>query len=215
MYRISKSEHGKTAPFMWTAFVLLATMLVTAPSQAQNGNQSNGTSTIVTTSDAVGGAFAQIRPYGIEADFASPLVQARINEVAQGLNRQLASGSLLIVPIASVEGGIVTAVAAQRNLLCLSTEATSPASETCLDDVRRSLDPGGSEPAATQTLLESLRGLTAHGEVDAERFAASLEAYDHFVRNASSDFFDQPSDEFAVIHLILSSLAEAASPDTR
>ena len=206
---ITNGSGGSTSSRRLIAVSCLATVAALFLIQVVHAqNQSNTSGTIVTSSDGAGSSFLQNFSYGINADFTSPAVQASLNQAALGLNRKLASGSVIVSPLASTGDISVPAIAAQANVLCIAAGIETNAE--CLGDLVARLIHSGAGNASVRDLIRSLSGLTADNHVDAGKFAASLEAHNHFVRRASDRFLENPPEEFTVIHEVLSLLTNAA-----
>ncbi|HUF08685.1 MAG TPA: hypothetical protein VMO47_05145 [Rhodothermales bacterium] len=215
MFTFNATSRNRGTQFLLTALLLLIWSIIVPPAKAQTGNQSNGTSSIVTMSDGVGSAFAQSFKYGLSAEFTNPTVQLNLNQTALGLNRRLATGSLLILPIASTDGWIESAVTAQRTVLCVVTDEVSEQTAGCLSSLEQALRSHGHNKFLVHDLVEGLEGLMANDKVDPNDFVAALRAFERVVRKAPQQFVENPPQEFVVVHMLLSALINTANETGR
>lgn len=198
-------------PFSKVLFVVLAFVIVYAmPSQAQNAQSSNSTMTVITSSDAVGGAFSQDVEFGLKAHFANADVQANVNAVAATLNAQLAQGVFLFEPLASASNEVSHSFAAQQSMFCVLMQADAG----CEGQVSGSLATIHGSQKLSRALVERVAGLTENGEVTATQLVRSIRAMNKMVQKAPESFLVNPPDEFRVIHKTLTMLVEAATMPT-
>jgi hypothetical protein len=138
-----------------------------------------------------------------------------LNQTALGLNRRLATGSLLVLPIASTDGWIESAVTAQRTVLCVVTdevsEQTAEQTAGCLSSLEQALRSHGHNKFLVHDLVEGLEGLMTNDNVDPNHFVAALRAFERVVRKAPQQFVENPPQEFVVVHMVLSALINAAN----
>lgn len=206
-----RRDYGTFPRWIAHTTALLLFVLLAYPAQAQHTNMSNGTSTIVTTSDAVGGAFAKIHDGALRASFASDEVQQRVNDVAASLNVKLAQGTLVRTAFASADPMAHSLSAVQHTLSCVLSPRAAEASDVCRQNTETALSAAGDHAAPAHRLVESLDGLTAGDVVTADRLMAAQEAFNAFVDEAPAEYLAAPPDEFTVIHTVLSTLVEAAA----
>lgn len=172
--------------------------------QAQTGNQSDVTGTIVTTSDMVGG-FSPGGDRRLNQAFATPAIQNAVNTAAASANQLLVQGNLPIVAI-----GPRTAISdvAQKNLECACTRSGN--SKSCVSEIERDLVNAGANPTLARNLALSFEGLTAGSKVEAPRLVAAVRAYNALVSNSSAEFLSNPPESFRAMQSVLGILLNSA-----
>lgn len=191
--------------------LLLLFAVFALPVQSQVPNLSNGTSTVVTTSDAAGGAFAENLEVAHKAKFTSETVQAHVNEVAASLNMKLAQGTLLLTSFASADKIVHPVPAAQQILSCVFSSDPVEEMSACQEQTEVALATIDGHTVLARGLVQSLEGLTAGDAVAAHRLVAAHSAFNAFVEDASAEYLIDPPEEFTVIYTVLSTLVEAAT----
>ncbi|MGC1393142.1 MAG: hypothetical protein WA828_02585 [Coleofasciculaceae cyanobacterium] len=173
------------------------------PAQAQSGNFSDVTGTIITTSDVVGG-FSPGGDRITNLAFRTSAIANAVNNAAVAVNQQLASRNL---PIAA--NGAPTAIpdAVQEAIGCASSGSNAAA---CVGQIEQGLVNGGANPALARNLALSLDRLTVGGEVDAGRLLALVRAYNGLINNSSAQFLSNPPEELRAVQSVLSILLNAA-----
>ncbi len=176
----------------------------TPQAQAQTGNQSDVTGTIVTTSDMVGG-FSPGGDRRLNQAFRTTAIQNAVNTAAASANQLLAQGNLPIVAI-----GPRTAISevAQKNLECACTRSGN--SKSCVSEIERDLVNAGANPTLARNLALSFEGLTAGGKVEAPRLVAAVRAYNALVSNSSAEFLSNPPESFRAMQSVLGILLNSA-----
>ncbi|MFB8789876.1 MAG: hypothetical protein U7123_13735 [Potamolinea sp.] len=176
----------------------------TPQAQAQTGNQSDITGTIVTTSDMVGG-FSPGGDRRLNQAFRTTAIQNAVNTAAASANQLLAQKNLPIVAI-----GPRTAISeiAQQNLECACTRSGN--FRNCVTEIERDLVNSGANPTLARNLALSFEGLTAGGKVEAGRLVVAVRAYNALVSNSSAEFLSNPPESFRAMQSVLGILLNSA-----
>lgn len=156
-------------------------VLRTPQAQAQSGNFSDITGTIVTTSDMVGG-FSPGGDRRRVIAFRTSAIGNAVNQAAISINQQLAARNL---PVPVVATGTPSAIPAtvQQNFECLLTGGDSGA---CAAQIENDLINAGANAALARGLVSSFQGLTAGGSVDPGRLVAAVRAYNALIESNST-----------------------------
>ncbi|MBW4495545.1 MAG: hypothetical protein KME26_21165 [Oscillatoria princeps RMCB-10] len=184
----------------------LMVLQTASPAPAQNGNQSDITGPIPTTSDIAGGAFTTTTGAGgTETVFTGGAsAQASVNQAAATVSTQLSAGS-----ISAVTGGSISAPAqtAVFNILTANAELGSSVSA-----VANSLTsaPGAPPATAVQNLLDSLVGLLRGRKITPAKLLAAIRAYNAMIDASNAEFLSSPPSELLAIQAALSKLIAAA-----
>jgi len=187
------------------AMAIFGVVSGTLPAQAQSGNQSDVTGTIVTTSDAVRGVFNSSGGGRLVIVFATNDIRDSVFSAASSVNQLLAARNL---PIAATGSPTAIPESVQEDLECVCTSSTNV--ESCSRQVENGLVNAGANPTLARNLVSSLRGLTARGRVDPARFRAVVQAYNALINNSSTQFLSTPPEELRAIQSVLSILLNAA-----
>jgi hypothetical protein len=176
----------------------------TPQAQAQTGNQSDVTGTVVTTSDLVGG-FSPGGDRRINQAFRSVVIQNAVNTAAVSANQLMAQANLPIVAF-----GPRTAISeiAQRNLECACTRSSN--AKSCVSEIERDLVNAGANPTLARNLAASFEGLTAGGRVEAAKLVIAVRAYNALINNSSAEFLSNPPESLRAIQSVLGILLNAA-----
>lgn len=180
---------------------LLAAM---PPVQAQSGNFSDVTGSIITTSDIAGG-FSPGGDRIVRLAFRTNAIASAVNNAAVAVNQQLAARNL---PIAA--NGLPTAIPAtvQQTVECASTGNGDVAA--CVGQIEQGLINGGANPVLARNLALSLDRLTVRGEVEPGRLVALVRAYNALINNSNAQFLSSPPEELRAVQSVLSILLNAA-----
>lgn len=184
----------------------LIVLQTASPAPAQNGNQSDITGPIPTTSDIAGGAFTTTTGGGgTETVFSGgATAQASVNQAAATVSSQLSAGSLSAPAGGSISASAQTAV---YNILTANAELGSS-----LSAVANSLTsaPGAPPATAVQNLLDSLVGLLRGRKITAAKLLAAIRAYNSMIDASNAAFLSTPPAELLAIQAALSKLIAAA-----
>lgn len=174
------------------------------PAQAQSGNFSDVTGSIITTSDIVGG-FSPGGDRVVNLAFRTNAIANAVNNAAVAVNQQLASRNL---PIAA--NGSPTAIPAtvQQTVGCASTGSGDVAA--CVGQIEQGLVNGGANPVLARNLALSLDRLTINGQVEPSRLVALVRAYNGLINNSNAQFLSNPPEELRAVQSVLSILLNAA-----
>lgn len=175
-----------------------------SPAQAQSGNFSDVTGSIITTSDIVGG-FSPGGDRIVRLAFRTNAIASAVNNAAVAVNQQLAARNL---PIAA--NGLPTAIPAtvQQTVECASTGSGDVAA--CVGQIEQGLINGGANPVLARNLALSLDRLTVRGEVEPGRLVALVRAYNVLINNSNAQFLSSPPEELRAVQSVLSILLNAA-----
>lgn len=176
----------------------------TPQAQAQSGNFSDVTGSIITTSDIVGG-FSPGGDRVVRLAFRTTAIANAVNNAANTVNQQLAARNL---PIVANEAPTAIPAAVQQAVECASTGKGDVAA--CLAQIERGLVNGGANPVLARNLATSLNGLTAKGEVEPARLVGLVRAYNGLINNSNAEFLSNPPEELRAIRSVLSILLNAA-----
>ncbi|MBR8833981.1 MAG: hypothetical protein DSM106950_08060 [Stigonema ocellatum SAG 48.90 = DSM 106950] len=184
------------------------------PVQAQNGNQSDVTGAIVTTSDISGGTFIHSQPGGRGLQFSSVTVQAGVYQAAAKVVNQLNLNSL------TSPAGTPIPPETQQLLLRFLTTSRSVQGNGSIEQITNALSSaqGGPTVNQAQQLANSLEGLLKTGtanpsqiKINPARLMAALKAYNQLIDNSSAEFLNNPPSELLGIGSVLSELSKALS----
>jgi hypothetical protein len=154
----------------------------TPQAQAQSGNFSDITGTIVTTSDMVGG-FSPGGDRRIIIAFRTSAIGNAVNQAAVSINQQLAARNL---PVPVVATGTPSAIpeSIQQNCECVLTGTGDVGA--CATQLENDLINAGANPIFARNLVSSFQGLTAGGSVNPERLLAAVRAYNALIESNST-----------------------------
>lgn len=147
--------------------------------QAQSGNFSDITGTIVTTSDVAGGFSTSADRRRVLA-FRTTTIQNAVNNAANTINQQLAARNL---PVPAVATGTPTPIPAtvQENFQAVLTATGNV--NAGIAQIESDLANAGANPTAARNLASSFQGLTAGGRVNAARLVAVVRAYNALIES--------------------------------
>lgn len=177
----------------------------TVPAQAQSGNFSDITGTIITTSDVVGGFGAGGGAETVIA-FSTDEIEDAVNGAASSVNELLATNRLPVVDTGGTPTPIPAAV--QQNLAVVLTSTGNV--DAAVVQIETGLVNAGANPTLARNLAFSLRGLTSRGAVEPAQFQAVIEAYNALINASSFEFLEEPPEELRAIQSVLSILLNAA-----
>lgn len=179
-------------------------LMAGTPAQAQSGNFSDVTGSIITTSDIAGG-FSPGGDRIVNLAFRTNAIASAVNNAAVAVNQQLATRNL---PIAA--NGAPTAIpdTVQQTVECASTGSGNAGA--CVGQIEQGLVNGGANPVLARNLALSLDRLTVGGEVNAGRLLALVRAYNALINNSSAQFLSSPPEELRAVQSVLSILLNAA-----
>lgn len=186
------------------ALAISGVVFKTPQAQAQSGNFSDVTGTIVTTSDMVGG-FSPGGDRRVNIVFPSAQIQQSVNSAASSVNQQLASGNL---PIVATGPSSPIPLTVQQNLESIVTGRRDV--DDSMTRFERALVNSGANPTLARNLATSLRGLNSNGSVNAEQFRGVVRAYNALIGSSSTAFLSNPPEELRAIQSLLSILLNAA-----
>lgn len=172
--------------------------------QAQSGNFSDVTGSIITTSDIAGG-FSPGGARVVKLAFRTNAIASAVNNAALAVNQQLAARNL---PIASNGAPTAIPTAVQQAVECASTGSGDAAA--CVGQIERGLVNGGANPVLARNLALSLERLTVRGEVEPGRLVALVRAYNALINNSNAQFLSSPPEELRAVQSVLSILLNAA-----
>ncbi len=173
------------------------------PAQAQRGNFSDVTGTIVTTSDAIGGGSNPGGGGQLETVFISGRVENAVNGAADLVTQQLAAGNL---PVVATGAPTAIPAAVQQNLQVV---VTATGNVDAVSQLQTALVNAGADPTLAGNLASSLQGLTAGGTVDPAQFRAAIEAYNALINASTPDFLVQLPEELRAVQSLLATLLNA------
>ncbi len=184
----------------------LMVLQTASPAPAQNGNQSDGTNPIPTTSDIAGGAFTTTTGAGeTQTVFTGgATAQTSVNQAAATVSTQLSAGS-----ISAVSGGSISASAQTAVYNILTANADVGASLSTVANALTSA-PGAPPASAVQALLDGLRGLLRGGKVTPAKLLSAIRAYNATIDASNAAFLSSPPAELLAIQAALSKLIAAA-----
>ena len=176
----------------------------TPSAQAQSGNQSDVTGTIVTTSDVAGG-FSPGGDRRVNIVFPTSQIQQAVNNAAGSVNQLLAAGNLPVVAT-----GTPTPIPATVQQTLASVLVGARDAGDSVTRLERALVNAGANPTLARNLANSLRGLYSDGSVKAEQFRSVVRAYNALIGSSSAEFLRTPPEELRAVQSILSILLNAA-----
>lgn len=184
----------------------LMVLQTASPAPAQNGNQSDITGPIPTTSDIAGGAFTTTTGAGgTQTVFTGgATAQASVNQAAATVSTQLSAGS-----ISAVSGGSISASAQTAVYNILTANAALGSSISAVANSLSSA-PGAPPASVVQDLLNSLVGLLRGGKVTPAKLLAAIRAYNAMIDASNAEFLSSPPSELLAIQAALSKLIAAA-----
>jgi hypothetical protein len=179
-------------------------MAVVPQAQAQSGNFSDVTGSIITTSDIAGG-FSPGGDRIVKLAFRTNAIASAVNNAAVAVNQQLAARNL---PIAA--NGAPTAIPAsvQETVECASTGSGNAGA--CVGQIEQGLVNAGANPVLARNLALSLDRLTINGRVEPVRLVALVRAYNALIDNSNAQFLSSPPEELRAVQSVLSILLNAA-----
>ncbi len=175
------------------------------PAQAQSGNFSDITGTIITTSDVVGG-FSPGGGTRTFLVFRTEEIESNVNNAALRVNQRLAANNLPVVATDQPPTAIPATV--QQNLAAVL--ASTGNVNAGVARIASGLVNAGANPNLAENLASNLSGLTARGTVEAAQLQAVVEAYNALINGSSFEFLEEPPEELRAIQSVLSILLGAA-----
>lgn len=183
--------------FLQSVFIAAATVgLVVSPVQAQQGSDVTGA---VPQSD-VSGALTQGDVSAVQSD----AVQSRMSNAAEVLVQSMQEGTLEV-------DGTDQRFSVPPVVATLLTTGDDQSVEQTQHRVVRLLTVEGLPDTEAERLVQVTSGLLADRDVAPDQFQRALRAFNAAVDAAPGSFFDQPPQEFVVVHAVLSTLLRAAS----
>ncbi|MBO3463500.1 hypothetical protein G7B40_009990 [Aetokthonos hydrillicola Thurmond2011] len=204
----------KHFPFrLSVSLTFVAVMLFHAclPAQAQTGNQSDVTGSIVTTSDVSGGRFSPSKTEGGggRVEFENNTIETSVNQSAGIVLNQLAINNLSLPTGQSISPQIQQAV--------LSLLTTVPSSNGNQSQIVNELSAGGNASTRVEVrqLVNSLKGLiktisrngnNSQIKVNPSKLLGAVNAYNKLINNSSAEFLNNPPPALLAIQSVLSQL---------
>ena len=184
----------------------LMVLQTASPAPAQNGNQSDITGPIPTTSDIAGGAFTTTTGAGgTQTVFTGgATAQARVNQAAVTVSSQLSAGTL-----SAVSGGSISASAQTAVFNLLTANTCTGASVSAVANALTSA-PGSPPAPAVQNLSDTLVCLLRGGKVTPAKLLSAIRAYNATIDASNAAFLSSPPAELLAIQAALSKLIAAA-----
>jgi hypothetical protein len=177
-----------------------------SPAPAQNGNQSDITGPIPTTSDLAGGAFTTTTGTGgTETVFTGgATAQTSVNQAATTVSSQLSAGTL-----SAVSGGSISAPAQTAVYNIMAANTCTGASVSAVTNALTS-GPGAPPEPAVQNLAKTLVCLLKGGKVTPAKLLSAIRAYNATIDASNAVFLSSPPAELLAIQAALSKLIAAA-----
>lgn len=206
--------------FSWSfATACAVALLGTAhPSQAQMSDVTGGLITgsgltdvsgsIITTSGTSGGAYIPSGRGRTEFAYRNSDIASAVREAAQALNNQLAAGTVPIITTGVAQEGLSRNLQqALANLLTGTGDVEASANQlrSALINV-----VGSANTTVVENLINSLRGLTAGGNVNPRQLLVAIQAYNALINVSGVELLTNPTEELLGIQSVLGTLLRAA-----